>query len=587
MMNKFFKKIFCIFIAASILLINLSVAGYAAVTSGFCGNGVAWSFSEDDGILEISGGGRMFDYSASSPAPWYAFRERITQVELENGVEYIGDYSFYGLTRLAYVNADLCVKEVGESAFYGTFWLEISAAEFVTLNGILIRYNGSSQKINLPENITGISSDAFKSNKNITEIVSDYYIDTVSSEAFSDCTALNKVHFNSVKRICDYAFSGCTSLYDICLSNDVEFIGSSCFENTKWLDDFKEDFAVAGNILISYKGNGGFVQIPDGIAGIADAFYSDSSVETVVIPDSVKYIGEYAFESCSELRCVIFGDQLETIGNEAFYDCGKITTLFLPNTLKKIDDSAFEHCSSLSLICLPEGLETIGSYSFTSCSSLETVILPNSLRAVGNNAFINCTELKNVFSNSRLTTFGSHSVGFNILNVGIKKSNSIMLRGADNSALHGYALDNALTFVTDNCVHNMSITNVSSACDCFGYDLSECSECGYFEVSGIEEPSSHSFSQWADNGECFERLCSICGQKEYDGILYGDMDRDGKIDGMDSVIADAIRNGMDVFDSNGVLPKAADCNRNETVDENDVYLIAESGLFVEFISQNR
>lgn len=585
-MKNYFKKIASIFVSLCIVTAVVAVSGRAVEDSGFCGNGVAWSYDDSTGELEISGIGRMFDYSKTS-APWYRFRNSISSVVINNGVENIGSFAFYGLNSVADFNLPASVKEVGECAFDETLWMKNSSGKFINLNGILIKYQGDDNVIRLPQNITSIGSDAFKNNQTVTEISSDYFIDTVSSSAFLNCTNLQKVRFNNLKKLCQNVFSGCTSLSEIIVSDSVEFIGSSCFEDTPWLKNNINDFATVGNILVSYKGRGGIVEIPDGITGIADAFSFNDEVATVYIPNSVKYIGKNAFYSCENLSCVVFGENIETIGENAFWGCTEISELFLPTSLEIIENNAFENCYALITVSMQEGVEKIGDYAFASCSSVEEVKLPSSLRTLGNYAFLNCDYLKTVVSDSRLTVFGTRSIGYSMLGTGIEKNHNLSLCGADNSTLHDYALDNTFEFRTDNCVHNFKSTHISPACDLFGYDYQKCTRCGYYEISNISQPSDHIYFKWFDNGEFFERKCSSCAVNEYDGGLYGDLDRDGIVNGMDSTLAKAIAEKMNVTDKKEILPIIADCNRNGTVDETDIDLIIKSGLFLAAITQNR
>lgn len=586
-MKNLIKKTISLIISLCVILCVVSVSGNAAESSGFCGDGIVWNFDDGTGVLEITGIGRIYDYTIYSPAPWYRFRNSITSVIINSGAVNIGDFAFYGLLNVDSFQIPDSVKEVGECSFEGTKWLNDTSEEFVLLNGILIKYNGNNTSIELPENVTGISGSAFSNNQSIKEISSQSYIDTVSSGAFSNCTSLQKVHFKSLRQLRNNVFSGCTSLEIIELPEKIDYIGSSCFEDTFWLMNNKEDFAFAGGILVSYNGKGGIVEIPDGVTGIADAFAFNDSVETVYIPDSVKYIGENAFNSCEELICVVFGNGVESIGKDAFYSCLTLPEVFFPSSLKKIDGNAFENCSSLLNIYMPEGLESIGNYAFASCSSVESIKLPNTLRSVGDYAFINCDCLTTVISDSRLTVFGLRSVGYSMMSTGIEKNKSTVLCGADNSMLHDYALDNIFSFRTDVCTHSMRSVHVSPSCDMYGYDYQKCTKCGYFEISGVSEPSAHVYSHWIDNGECFERSCSVCRQNEFDGMLYGDLDRNGIVNAMDSIIASAIAEGMIVADTKGIFPVAADCNRNGTLDENDIDMITKSGLYIEAINQNR
>ena len=96
----------------------------------------------------------------------------------------------------------------------------------------------------------------------------------------------------------------------------------------------------------------------------------------------VKEIGDYAFQSCENIKEVKLHDTLTTIGHYAFY-----------------------YCKALENIELPESVKTIGYLSFAYCESLKTIDLPSSVTSIGSGAFMGCTVLENInISNSSYKT---------------------------------------------------------------------------------------------------------------------------------------------------------------------------------------
>ena len=75
-----------------------------------------------------------------------------------------------------------------------------------------------------------------------------------------------------------------------------------------------------------------------------------SSLTSVIIPDSVTSIGEYAFNNCSSLTSVTIGDNVTTIGSSAFYNCSSLTSVVIPNSVTSIGQYAFKGCSSLTSV---------------------------------------------------------------------------------------------------------------------------------------------------------------------------------------------------------------------------------------------
>ena len=93
------------------------------IADGKCG-GLTWLLS-DEGVLTVSGKGRMPDYSGSALAPWYDYRDQITALEVEEGVTSIGSYAFFDCTGLTSVSLPESLTKLGRNCFSGCDSLEL------------------------------------------------------------------------------------------------------------------------------------------------------------------------------------------------------------------------------------------------------------------------------------------------------------------------------------------------------------------------------------------------------------------------------------------------------------------------------
>ncbi len=120
-----------------------------------------------------------------------------------------------------------------------------------------------------------------------------------------------------------------------------------------------------------------------------DGYMHQNFYESLTIPDSVIFIGDYAFCNCS-LKSVTFGDnsQLESIGEVAFM-WNSITSISIPDNVREIGHSAFMS-SGLRNVILSENsqLTTIGEYAFSYNSDLTSVTIPDSVTTIGECAFV-------------------------------------------------------------------------------------------------------------------------------------------------------------------------------------------------------
>ena len=105
----------------------------------------------------------------------------------------------------------------------------------------------------------------------------------------------------------------------------------------------------------------------------------------------------YTIDSESELviEAYICGKPVLEIANHAFYGLG-VTKVIIPDTVKKIGDYAFYVSKNLKEVVLSENLESIGDYAFSICPNLETITLPTSLISIGKMCFSNNKSLKSL-----------------------------------------------------------------------------------------------------------------------------------------------------------------------------------------------
>ncbi|MDY5212704.1 leucine-rich repeat protein [Intestinibacter sp.] len=92
----------------------------------------------------------------------------------------------------------------------------------------------------------------------------------------------------------------------------------------------------------------------------------------------------------------IYGMKVTTIGEEAF-EGSSLESIIIPESVTRIEDSAFADCTSLKSITIPEGITTISFGTFNGCSSLESITIPQSVGLIQQYAFGWCTNLKELY----------------------------------------------------------------------------------------------------------------------------------------------------------------------------------------------
>ena len=116
----------------------------------------------------------------------------------------------------------------------------------------------------------------------------------------------------------------------------------------------------------------------------------------VVLPKSLKKIGDYAFYDCYNLVSVNIPDSVTSIGKSAFWECYKLTSVTIPNSVTSIGISAFSRCHNLTSVTIPNSVTSIGVAAFSLCSSLTSVTIPNSVISIGDSTFYGCKSLTSI-----------------------------------------------------------------------------------------------------------------------------------------------------------------------------------------------
>lgn len=134
------------------------------------------------------------------------------------------------------------------------------------------------------------------------------------------------------------------------------------------------DFVIRGGVLVKYNG----------------------AATEVVIPDSVKIIGDKAFYNCKGITSVDIPDSVQEIGLWAFYECKALPHITIPDSVQKIGQSAFEGCTALAAVVIPDSVKEIRSKAFAECISLTAIVIPASVQTIGPEAFLDCKSLRTV-----------------------------------------------------------------------------------------------------------------------------------------------------------------------------------------------
>ena len=294
-----------------------------------------------------------------------------------------------------------------------------NSGDFTISNGVLTAYHGVAAELVIPDGVTEIKASVFENNTTITSVKIPEGVWKIGNRAFSDCTSLEAVEFPAtLTEIGVYAF-GNTGLKEVTLPTNLTTLRNNVFENCGVLEKV---YIPASLTEVGYYGifanspNMKTVTFGEGITSIPENLLAESSIEEIVIPETVTSIGNYAFRDCIQLRKIIIPDQVATMGDSVFEDCTSLSEVTLPETLTSIGNRAFADCTPLTKIEFPSTLTSIGQYAFCN-TGLKEVILPENLTSLGYHVFESCDVLEKAYIPASLTEVGYYGIFANSPNM--------------------------------------------------------------------------------------------------------------------------------------------------------------------------
>ena len=171
-------------------------------------------------------------------------------------------------------------------------------------------------------------------------------------------------------------FYGCKKLTSISVPSGLKNVGTDAFEGTSWFENQPEGLVYIGNVLYKYKGDmpeNYHITIKEGTLGIANsAFYGRSTLSSIDIPESVKYIGIDDI-TYFDGRCPFYKFLEGLTYSNVFGGCTNLTTINIPNGVTYIGKCAFKNCSGLTSVIIGSGIEDIRDNAFAYCPNLKDV----------------------------------------------------------------------------------------------------------------------------------------------------------------------------------------------------------------------
>ena len=247
--------------------------------------------------------------------------------------------------------------------------------------------------------VTIIGRCCFANYIRLTNVIMEDSIEKIEESAFQGCTHLETFKISPrVHKINDYTFYNCKNLCEIDLSS-IEKIGENAFYNCESLESIVLSKDVKELKLKAFYGCHNLENI-QGVFNVKTiptyCFYKCEKLKNITFSNILSLINTSAFEGCKSLETFSFTENIETIEPNAFKNCTSLTKLDFNDNLKIICGNAFCGCENIKEIYFGKKLSEIYYGSFKGCVNLTEVILPKKIKCIGRAAFSDCTNLKKI-----------------------------------------------------------------------------------------------------------------------------------------------------------------------------------------------
>lgn len=187
--------------------------------------------------------------------------------------------------------------------------------EFVIKDGILLKYEGRSEVVEIPKTVKEIALRAFWRSNTVKQLIIPEGVTHIKDAAFCGCSRLQSVQMpSSLRYIGRQAFSDCSKLSKINLSF-VTTLGEAAMENTAITE----------------------ANIPNVVRLHEYAFKSCKKLKNVTLSERLKEIKRGTFVWCTSLQAVRIPQNVEIVNLAAFYNCTSMESIYVPSSVKSIE----------------------------------------------------------------------------------------------------------------------------------------------------------------------------------------------------------------------------------------------------------
>lgn len=233
------------------------------------------------------------------------------------------------------------VTSIGRNAFSYCKFSSLDIPNSVTTIESYAFSRSEITSIVIPNSVSILGEEVFGFCSNLASVTIPNSVTSIPTLSFIECSSLASfVIPNSVTSIGEHAFNACKSLLSIKIPKSVTSIGNYVFkdcsslnsivveEGNKYFNSSNNCNAIIENSNKSLKAGCKSTIIPNNVISIAKGAFGGSGLTHVTIPNSVKSIGSYAFQNCSDLAILKIGKGVTTYDQGCFEGCVNLTDVY-------------------------------------------------------------------------------------------------------------------------------------------------------------------------------------------------------------------------------------------------------------------
>lgn len=359
----------------------------------------------------------------------------MSTVVVSRALQSVGEMAFAGCESIKEIDFPTTVTEIGVGALQECSNLQNLTVPFIGCSYsektyLASIFGGSSYEsfAVVPETlktvtVTGsgdIDDYAFYAISSIKQVFLNGQVQYIGQSAFAYCLNLREIHLsNNLDNVGYGAFDYCYNLFEVwnnsslpisCGSSDYGSIGRYALAVYNSEDERLENKTVDGFFFLNAPQGWHLTDyIWEDTEWVLPSSFTDKDGNTV----SEYVMTQHLFEMRKDVVELTVSAGVKSMAQYAFAYCPNLESVTYASdvSLNIIENNVFLNCTSLLTVNMDKSanITEIKEYAFYDCTSLKTVLLSGNLLHIRDNAFYNCYSLVDIVLPAQLSSIGTYA----------------------------------------------------------------------------------------------------------------------------------------------------------------------------------